>query len=159
MTPSDNAAELEQAVMHALLAGDLPVLAALRAQYDGTRVVRRVRSQIGMSVTYAVPEHLLKGYGDLGILAVPFPEQYGGIDGDCLVGEAPRLRDRLPVRLTAGGYLDADSLTTADAWNAVRGVRVSMTLRDTTLAGTDGTSSQPITRTIDNVVTLRNRVP
>lgn len=28
------------------------------------------------------PEHLLKGYGDLGILAVPFPEQYGGIDGD-----------------------------------------------------------------------------
>lgn len=28
------------------------------------------------------PEHLLKHYGDLGILGLPFPEQYGGIDGD-----------------------------------------------------------------------------
>lgn len=28
------------------------------------------------------PAHLLKGYGELGILAVPFPERFGGIDGD-----------------------------------------------------------------------------
>ena len=60
--------------------------------------------------------------------------------------------------LGAGGYVDADALTTADAWNAVRAVRISMTLRDTEVAGTDGTSRQPITRTLDNVVTLRSRV-
>lgn len=60
--------------------------------------------------------------------------------------------------LTAGGYVDADSLTTADAWNAVRAVRVTLTLRDTEVAGTDGTSRQPIVRTLENVVALRNRV-
>jgi type IV pilus assembly protein PilW len=60
--------------------------------------------------------------------------------------------------LGAGGYVDADSLTTADAWNAVRAVRISMTLRDTEVAGTDGTSRQPISRTLENVVTLRSRV-
>ncbi len=60
--------------------------------------------------------------------------------------------------LTAGGYVDADTLTTADAWNAVRAVRVTLTLRDTEVAGTDGTSRQPIVRTLENVVALRNRV-
>ncbi|WP_372015314.1 prepilin-type N-terminal cleavage/methylation domain-containing protein [Pseudoxanthomonas sp. 10H] len=61
--------------------------------------------------------------------------------------------------LTAGGYVDADSLTTADAWNAVRAVRIVLTLRDTERAGTDATgANQPITRTLENVVALRSRV-
>jgi type IV pilus assembly protein PilW len=60
--------------------------------------------------------------------------------------------------LTDTGYVDADSLATAAAWNAVRAVRVSLSLRDTEVAGTDGTSRQPIARDIENVITLRNRV-
>lgn len=62
--------------------------------------------------------------------------------------------------LTPAGYLDAGAgtLTTAAAWNEVRAARVTLTLRDTELSGTDGTSRQPIIRTMENVITLRNRV-
>lgn len=62
--------------------------------------------------------------------------------------------------LTPTGYVDAGagSLTTAAAWNEVRAARVTLTLRDTELSGTDGTSRQPIRRTVENVITLRNRV-
>jgi type IV pilus assembly protein PilW len=62
--------------------------------------------------------------------------------------------------LTTAGYVDAGagSLTTAAAWNEVRAARVTLTLRDTELSGTDGTSRQPIRRTVENVITLRNRV-
>ena len=57
--------------------------------------------------------------------------------------------------LTDAGYVDASSLTTADAWKGVRAVRLTLTLRDTEVNGTDG---QPLTRVIENVITLRNRV-
>jgi type IV pilus assembly protein PilW len=60
--------------------------------------------------------------------------------------------------LTDAGYVDADSLTTPAAWNAVRAVRVVLSLRDTEVTGTDGTGRQPIARDIENVITLRNRV-
>lgn len=43
--------------MHAFLAGDLPILAALRAQYDASKIARYVQSQVGASATFAVPEH------------------------------------------------------------------------------------------------------
>lgn len=57
--------------------------------------------------------------------------------------------------LAAGGYVDANAITSAAEWNAVRAVRVVLSLRDTDApAG----SSLPIERSVDNVVTLRNRV-
>lgn len=33
-------------------------------------------------LAHSLPDGLLKGFGDLGILALPFPEKYGGLDGD-----------------------------------------------------------------------------
>ena len=57
--------------------------------------------------------------------------------------------------LTDAGYVDAGSLAGAAAWKNVRAVRMRLVLRDTETTGTDG---EPITRTIENVVTLRNRV-
>ncbi|MDR6840074.1 PilW family protein [Pseudoxanthomonas sacheonensis] len=58
----------------------------------------------------------------------------------------------------SAGYVNASALTTAAAWNEVRAARVTLILRETEVSGTDGTSRQPITRTIENVITLRNRV-
>ncbi len=58
--------------------------------------------------------------------------------------------------LTDTGYVDASALgTAADAWKAVRAVRLTLTLRDAEVKGTDG---QPLERVIENVITLRNRV-
>ncbi|WP_024869839.1 prepilin-type N-terminal cleavage/methylation domain-containing protein [Pseudoxanthomonas suwonensis] len=57
--------------------------------------------------------------------------------------------------LTDTGYLDSSALATADAWKSVRAVRLTLTLRDTEVKGTDG---QPLSRVIENVITLRNRV-
>lgn len=39
----------------------------------------KVRSN---DLAHTLPEGLLKGFGELGILALPFPEIYGGLDGD-----------------------------------------------------------------------------
>jgi type IV pilus assembly protein PilW len=60
--------------------------------------------------------------------------------------------------LTDTGYVTADSIASADAWNSVRAVRIDMTVQDSEKVGTDGTSSQPIVRQVEHVVTLRNRV-
>src|SRR5690606_8387829 len=57
--------------------------------------------------------------------------------------------------LTDAGYVGASSLTTADAWRNVRAVRMTLTLRETERTGTDG---QPLTRVVENVIALRNRV-
>lgn len=60
--------------------------------------------------------------------------------------------------LGGAGYVDASALTTVDAWNEIRAVRMTLTLRETGTTGTDGSTSQPITRTVESVATIRNRL-
>ncbi len=58
--------------------------------------------------------------------------------------------------LIDAGYVDASTLgLDANAWKNVRAVHMTMELRDSEATGTDG---QPLKRTIESVVTLRNRV-
>lgn len=65
------------------------------------------------------------------------------------------VRDLQFTYLTGAGYVDASALTTAAAWRDVRAVHMRLELQDTEVTGTGG---EYITRVIENVVTLRNRV-
>ncbi|RRN58630.1 hypothetical protein EIM48_00905 [Pseudoxanthomonas sp. SGNA-20] len=57
--------------------------------------------------------------------------------------------------LTDAGYVSASVLTTAADWRNVRAVRMTLVLRETERTGTGG---QHLTRVVENVVALRNRV-
>ena len=62
--------------------------------------------------------------------------------------------------LTGGGYVNASALTTTAQWNAVRAVRISLTLQETepgNAAASGSTDGAALARTFDHVVTLRNR--
>ena len=62
--------------------------------------------------------------------------------------------------LTDTGYVNAGSLSTVAAWNAVRAVRISLTVQETepgNPAASGSTDGAPIARTFDHIVTLRNR--
>ncbi len=50
--------EFEQKVMTALLAGDDPILVALRNQYAAVSVANREFSGVGFFTTYTVPPHI-----------------------------------------------------------------------------------------------------
>jgi type IV pilus assembly protein PilW len=72
----------------------------------------------------------------------------------------PGVQDMQVQYLTAGGYVNAGALTTAAAWNAVRAVRVSLTMQETepgNPAASGSTDGAPLVRTFDHIVTLRNR--
>ena len=80
---------------------------------------------------------------------------YRQINGGAAEEVIQGVRDLQFTYLTAAGYVDASSLTTAAAWREVRAVHMRLELQDTEITGTGG---QYITRVIENVVTLRNRV-
>lgn len=72
----------------------------------------------------------------------------------------PGVQDMQIQYLTDAGYVNAGSLGTVAAWNAVRAVRISLTMQETepgNPAASGSTDGAPIARTFDHIVTLRNR--
>ena len=49
------------------------------------------------------------------------------------------------------------SLTTAADWNAIRAVRIALTMREAEATSAGSTTGQPLVRTVNHVVNLRNR--
>lgn len=60
--------------------------------------------------------------------------------------------------LRNGAYVDASAITNATEWREVRAVRIRLTLRETEAARGGSTNGQPIQRTVEHTVALRNRV-
>lgn len=59
--------------------------------------------------------------------------------------------------LTNAGYVNASALGTTADWNAVRAVRIALTMREAEATSAGSTTGAPLMRTISHVVTLRNR--
>lgn len=62
--------------------------------------------------------------------------------------------------LTDAGYVNASALSTVADWNAVRAVRISLTIQEpepANAAASGSTDGAPLARTFDHVVSLRNR--
>ena len=60
--------------------------------------------------------------------------------------------------LRNGAYVDASTIADATEWREVRAVRIRLTLRETEATHGGSTDGQPIQRTIEHTVALRNRV-
>lgn len=82
------------------------------------------------------------------------------VDAGVMEEVVPGVQDMQVQYLTDTGYVSANALTTLAAWNAVRAVRISLTMQETepgNAAASGSTDGAPLTRTFDHVVTLRNR--
>lgn len=69
----------------------------------------------------------------------------------------PGVQDMQVQYLGNAGYVDASSLTTAADWNAIRAVRIALTMREAEATSAGSTTGQPLVRTVNHVVNLRNR--
>lgn len=82
------------------------------------------------------------------------------VDGGAAEEVVPGIQNMQIQYLTDAGYVNASALSTMAAWNAVRSVRVSLTMLETepgNPAASGSTDGAPISRTFDHIVTLRNR--
>jgi hypothetical protein len=79
-----SSADIDREVMSMLLAGDLPILGALRAQYSEARVAKRRRSQIGASITFAVAD----GVARVSPASFTLTDVHFALRGDPAGGEA-----------------------------------------------------------------------
>lgn len=82
------------------------------------------------------------------------------VDAGAAEEVVPGVQDMQIQYLTDAGYVNAGALVTAAAWNAVRAVRISLTMQETepgNPAASGSTDGAPIARTFDHIVTLRNR--